>query len=595
MLPQKQVNGALFGNGRSAVMASGVWLAVSLLTVCAALPPLVRTAHAQENVRAIDAVRVENSQPGILELLWDPPTETPLDYHVSWALAGEDLPSENDDQGNAFPTSPAYTIAGLAEGVCYKVRLHARYGDGAGDWTQPVVSVVQVSPPTNTPTVMPTEGPINTPTLIPTEASTVTPTLILAEAPTDTPTLMPTATPTCDPTPATSERGAHSDSGGICDRTLQVRDTIIGLLNSQNLGSLGIQNCSEVTDEYLTRIFQMDLTGGGAGSPISSLQAGDFGGLTGLRELILQDNNLRELPAGIFDGLSQLEILWMENSDIASLPDGVFDDLIGLHTLSLHGNDLASLPNGVFDRLSGLRRLAISDNDLSSLPGGVFAELGNLTALVVSDNDMTSLPNGIFSGLSQLEVANFSGNRTDPFGLGTDLEWSGEGVVVKVAEGAPMEMSITLTAKNGVPARTTVIIKGGQNRSAAAAIVPVDIYADVKVSIGEAVFQNSQYLLGLAIGRGKPIVLEAQPTPTATFTPTATPTPIPTATSMPTATPTPTATSLPMPTATPAPTVDISGESRTDCSLPCRRRRQLGQQHELAERRADQHLVRNHH
>ena len=168
MLPQKQVNGALFGNGRSAVMALGVWLAVPLLTVCAALPPLVRTAHAQENVRAIGAVRVENSQPGILELSWDPPTETPLDYHVSWALAGEDLPSENDDQGNAFPTSPAYTIAGLAEGVCYKVRLHARYGDGAGDWTQPVVSVVQVSPPTNTPTVMPTEGPTNTPTVMPT-------------------------------------------------------------------------------------------------------------------------------------------------------------------------------------------------------------------------------------------------------------------------------------------------------------------------------------------------------------------------------------------------------------------------------------------
>ena len=91
-------------------------------------------------------------------------------------------------------------------------------------------------------------------------------------------------------------------SGGICDRTPRVRQLIINLLRSQNLGGLNIQHCSEVTDEYLTRIFQMDLTGGGAGGRLSSLQASDFEGLTGLRELNLQQNNLEGLPAGVFDG-----------------------------------------------------------------------------------------------------------------------------------------------------------------------------------------------------------------------------------------------------------------------------------------------------
>ena len=471
MLHQEQVNGALFGNGRSAAKALGVRLAVFMLTMFNGSPALLRTVYAQGNVRGIGDVHVGNSQPGILELSWDPPSETPLDYRVSWAPAGEDFPSENDDQGNAYPTSPAYTIAGLAEGECYKVRLRARYGDGAGDWTRPVVSVVQVSPPTNTPTLMPTEAPTNTPTLVPTEAPTDTPTLVPTEAqtdtptlmpaeaptntptlvpteaptdtptlmpteeptgtptpmpteaptntptlvpteeptgtptlmpteeptdtstlvpteePTDTPTLMPTAlqadtptllpaeaptdtstlmpteeatgtpmlmpteettntstlvptetltdtptlvptalqtgtptlvpaavqtdtptltpaaTPTCNPTPATSESVVLSSPGGICDRTLQVRSSIIGLLNSKNLGSLNIQHCNEVTDENLTRIFAVDLTGGGVGSPLTSLQAGDFDGLTGLNDLILQGNNLRDLPADVFDGL----------------------------------------------------------------------------------------------------------------------------------------------------------------------------------------------------------------------------------------------------------------------------------------------------
>ena len=52
---------------------------------------------------------------------------------------------------------------------------------------------------------------------------------------------------------------ASANSAGICDRTAQVRDNIIGLLNAQDLGSLGIKDCSEVTEEYLTRIRFLDL------------------------------------------------------------------------------------------------------------------------------------------------------------------------------------------------------------------------------------------------------------------------------------------------------------------------------------------------
>ena len=64
MLHQEQVNGALFGNGRSAAKALGVRLAVFMLTMFNGSPALLRTVYAQGNVRGIGDVHVGNSQPG---------------------------------------------------------------------------------------------------------------------------------------------------------------------------------------------------------------------------------------------------------------------------------------------------------------------------------------------------------------------------------------------------------------------------------------------------------------------------------------------------------------------------------------------------
>ena len=130
-----------------------------------------------------------------------------------------------------------------------------------------------------------------------------------------------------------------------------MRDNIISLLNAQDLGSLGIKDCSEVTDEHLTRIRFLDLTGGGLGQKITSLKSGDFEGLSGMGELVLADNSLSELPEGVFDGLSSLAILTMQGNDLGSLPDGVFDDLTNLDALALYDNDLAALPDGIFERV----------------------------------------------------------------------------------------------------------------------------------------------------------------------------------------------------------------------------------------------------
>ena len=93
------------------------------------------SSAATGNSREIASVRLVSNQPGVLEVSWDAPSETPKDYRVSWARVGESFLTWTDLSGNAFPTSASYTITGLDEGQRYKVKLRARYNGSSGDWT----------------------------------------------------------------------------------------------------------------------------------------------------------------------------------------------------------------------------------------------------------------------------------------------------------------------------------------------------------------------------------------------------------------------------------------------------------------------------
>ena len=63
--------------------------------------------------KAVANVRLSSSQAGVLEVSWDAPPQTPRDYRIAWAKLGENLKIWTDSSGNAFPTSPSYTISGL--------------------------------------------------------------------------------------------------------------------------------------------------------------------------------------------------------------------------------------------------------------------------------------------------------------------------------------------------------------------------------------------------------------------------------------------------------------------------------------------------
>ncbi len=192
---------------------------------------------------------------------------------------------------------------------------------------------------------------------------------------------------------AAAQAGPVTPTPGICDRTQQVQDEILDELAS-------VSDCAAVTVANLATITNtLDFTRDG----LTSLQEGDFAGLTEMRGLDLTSNSLSLLPDGVFSGLRSLQTLDLPDNDLSLLPDGVFSGLTALKWLYLNDNELGSLPDGVFAGLTALRTLDLTSNSLSLLPEGVFSGLTSLSNLNLADNDLSLLPDGVFSGLTALK------------------------------------------------------------------------------------------------------------------------------------------------------------------------------------------------
>ena len=151
------------------------------------------------NNGAINSLTLTSNQPGVIQVSWDAPTEAPDDYRIVWAKTGEAFPPYTGNVGNAYPTSPPYTITGLDQGVRYKVKLRARYDGRGADWTDIKKAVVMAAPAaTDTPLPTATDTPIPpaTDTPVPTATNTPLPPATNTTIPPATTTPLPPATNT---------------------------------------------------------------------------------------------------------------------------------------------------------------------------------------------------------------------------------------------------------------------------------------------------------------------------------------------------------------------------------------------------------------
>ena len=221
---------------------------------------------------------------------------------------------------------------------------------------------------------------------------------------------------------------------GICGRTKAVRDALVRKIS-------GVSNCRDVTPEHLAAVTgTLDLNR----TNLSSLQTGDFRGLTKLEWLRLDDNRIASLPAGIFDDLKALSRLELDRNGLTTLRPGVFDKLTSLRTLELYRNPIAPLPAGIFDQLADLSQLDLDEIGLTTLPADMFDPNTKLTLLYLQDNELQALPANVFHKHKNLRSLRLSGNPGALFRPTADA-----GPAQTVSTGAQVTLSGTATGPWG--------------------------------------------------------------------------------------------------------------------------------------------------
>ena len=143
---------------------------------------------------------------------------------------------------------------------------------------------------------------------------------------------------------------------------------------------------------------------------ITSIESGDFDGLTNLQRLDLGGNDITSIERGDFDELTSLHTLWLSRNQIASIANGDFVGLASLQVLTLDGNELASIEIGDFEGLASLVALSLYGNEIASIDGGAFSGLANLRGLYLHSNQIASFESGVFNGLNSLRHLLLGGN-----------------------------------------------------------------------------------------------------------------------------------------------------------------------------------------
>ncbi|KAF7657967.1 hypothetical protein LDENG_00019550 [Lucifuga dentata] len=152
-----------------------------------------------------------------------------------------------------------------------------------------------------------------------------------------------------------------------------------------------------------------------------SIQERAFSGTPRLRLLFLSRNHLSSIPAGL---PASLEELRLDDNRISTIPTHAFRGLSSLRRLVLDGNLLANtrIADDTFSRLSNLTELSLVRNALQSPP--VNLPSAHLLRLHLQDNGMTHIPRGALDGMRWLQKLDLSGNNLTslPRGLLKDTE-----------------------------------------------------------------------------------------------------------------------------------------------------------------------------
>ncbi|XP_048381209.1 leucine-rich repeat transmembrane protein FLRT1-like [Stegostoma tigrinum] len=139
-----------------------------------------------------------------------------------------------------------------------------------------------------------------------------------------------------------------------------------------------------------------------------------------LKLLFLSRNHLSSIPTGLPKTLEELRL---DDNRIATIPHYAFKGLVSLRRLVLDGNLLANqrIADETFSRLQNLTELSLIRNSLIFPPRNLPAS--NLQKLYLQDNLISYIPANAFSKMRQIQRLDISNNNltTLPKGVFDDL------------------------------------------------------------------------------------------------------------------------------------------------------------------------------
>lgn len=170
----------------------------------------------------------------------------------------------------------------------------------------------------------------------------------------------------------------------VCDRTPQVRDAIVF---ATGLG------CDAISEFDLMDVTALNLSR----KEITTLDAGDFTGLSNMVELDLSHNTLSTIPEQAFKDLVNLAKLNLGFTSQTHVPVAV-RGMHSLQELSLRFNSIQTIHKESFQGLSGLRDLNLTDNQITDLANGFLSDLKSLRYLHLLKNRLTDVRKEMWEG-----------------------------------------------------------------------------------------------------------------------------------------------------------------------------------------------------
>ena len=158
------------------------------------------------------------------------------------------------------------------------------------------------------------------------------------------------------------------------------------------------------------------------------------------------------------------------------------------------------LKAGDFRGMSGATKLYLGFNQLKRLPPGVFDGLSNLKILYASNNLIETLEPGIFEGLDSLTELGLGYNPPGDFQLTPKLKsLDKNSFTVEIPEGAPLPVSVTLSAEGGILSAGSVTIPAGKTTSPQVTLTPQQEGSAAGVKITGANFTTKKhYKIGVS-------------------------------------------------------------------------------------------------